>query len=158
MKAKPRISVRWMCARDLDAVVMIDAQGSRPWLRKRLLEAARYDGRVVLVAETAVGGVCGFLVYSFGVGKKKGMRAALLRLVVSAAVRRTGVGRTLLGDFESRMGTLDPRPARVTCEVADDDLDAHLFLRACGWTSVKVVPEKSAYKFAKSLEVALTGA
>jgi ribosomal protein S18 acetylase RimI-like enzyme len=69
----------------------------------------------------------------------------LLRIATRPEHRHGGVGKALLKKVVRRLPA--HRRPFVACHVAEEDLDAHLFLRACGFHCVGIVGQ--CYRFVR---------
>lgn len=67
----------------------------------------------------------------FAIGRAVAGEAELLTLAVDPAVRRRGLGRALLADFEAGCGA-----ARLFLEVAADNAAAIALYRSAGWGEI----------------------
>lgn len=125
--------IRWMIHRDYPEVLEIERQSfDHPWTERdytrRLLGK---DGLNGLVAEAGVPGdkwtpILGFLVYALNKGHLE-----LVRLAIHPSHRRAGVGRRLLHHLEKQLK--DGGRRAVVFAVPDTRLDAHLWLKSCGY-------------------------
>lgn len=143
------LCVDWMLRRHMDEVLAIEADSfGQPWGmddfrnclidRNRLGQVATVDYRVV-----------GFMIYAI-----QDQTYELLTMAVSADWRFRGVGRRMLGHVARKLSA--GRRNRVSAIVPESNLQAHLFLRACGFTArppiLHGVPtdhgvEEDAYRF-----------
>lgn len=124
---RPTWSVRGASRGDVRAVAAIDRESHRyAWSRSKFDAAARQPGSVFLVAEAGAA-VIGYLLC-----RLTAHCVRVVRLAVAEEHRRHGVARDLL-DF--RVIDAD---RRVLLNVRDDNVAAHLFLRAVGFRAVNV--------------------
>jgi len=129
---EPIIQIRRLTHQYVDAVLAIDRRTSgRPWKRPDFTAVANHQGATGVVAICTRSAACtGFLVYEMG------PQVVLVhRLAVALDYRRKRIGTGLLAFAMIQVG--DQRE-RATIQVGDDNLDAHLFLRACSWRATGV--------------------
>lgn len=139
----PRQHIRWMIRRDLREVLEIDGAGfsTSPLGEEALLGLLRQRDVIGMVTEevpawdgegpTPDGPVLGFMVY-----RLEKSRLVLLRLAVHPAYRRQGVGRAMLAKLAGKLSS--HRRTRIALDVAEGNLAAQLWLKACGFTAVRV--------------------
>jgi ribosomal-protein-alanine N-acetyltransferase len=119
-----RVFIRYLIRTDLKEVLSMEALSSAlPWKKRDLLGALRQNDCVGMSAEV-MGELTGFIVYRRGVES-----LSLLRMAVHPAWRRRGVGSRMLSHL---IGKLNDKQTRLLVEVGDENLGAHLFLRAAG--------------------------
>ena len=125
---KNRTTIRWMARRDLPDAIAIDrASFDRCWSSARFLRTLRLRGVYGLVAERS-GLVVAFAVYEFD-----GPRISLSRLAVHPSFRREGIGRQLLDTLTAKAADHE---RTLNLWVRETNLDAQLWLRACGVEAV----------------------
>jgi len=124
------IHIRWMIRRDLPDVLAIEKASPGAWTEDNILAGLRASARIGMIAESG-DEVVGWMLYQLG---ERGIR--LHRLAVHPERRRCGVGRQLLEKLFSKL--IKGRRERMSCWVGESNLEAHLFLRACGWEAVKI--------------------
>jgi ribosomal-protein-alanine N-acetyltransferase len=147
-RRKRRLPVRLMRARDSDAVLEIERLSFPPLARWGAVEFTSVLSEPYvrgIVAVDDAGTVAGFAVY-----EPFKSTIEVLSLAVHPKHRRCGHGRRLLATL-CRMMTA--RKRSIFADVIDDNLEGHLFFRACGFTATEVVPiyygrdERDAYRF-----------
>lgn len=136
---------RWMIRRDLDDVVRIDAESfPDAWGGDQFLAALKERNCIGLVAERD-GEIVGFALYEL-----HSRRIEVLRLAVERRHRLQGVGRDLLRQLQGKLSRDARRDLQV--RVPERNLEAQLFLRACGIPAICVLDNaldggESAYLF-----------
>jgi GNAT superfamily N-acetyltransferase len=75
---------------------------------------------------------------AFAIVRKGGVAATLTDVVVHKGYRRIGVGRMLIDCI--RRKCLNETRKFVEAVVSDVNLDAHLFLKKCGFRAIEVLP------------------
>jgi [ribosomal protein S18]-alanine N-acetyltransferase len=124
------VRLRMMIPRDLLDVHRVETRSfSDPWPLEGLRCLLRRDGIGGVVAEA------GSLVVGFAIHERTHATLAVLALAVEPKFRRRGVGRRLVDHAIDR----PDRPARVVIDVPEADLDAQLFLRACGVKAIGIL-------------------
>jgi len=123
--------VRWLNTADLPAVLEIEAASSRfPWLENDFRQALLVPNVLGSVA-VAEGQVVGYMIYEL---HRSGID--LFKLAVAPHARRSGVGRTLIANL---IAELDGHDRSIATVVNERNLQAHLWLRALGFTATDVL-------------------
>lgn len=138
MKITPHI--RWMIRRDMAEVMDIEGMcfknswvlGSdcEPPLKGSFVHHLRQRNCIGMVAEYDEK-VVAYMVY--GLGKT---RIDVLRFAVLPSMQGRGIGRAMTEKLKGKLSS--QRRARVVFGVDESNLDAQLFLRACGFKCVSV--------------------
>lgn len=152
MDTETKVEIRWLIHRDLARVIQIDRlMNPQAWDEEDFLRFLRQRNCIGMVAErrTLAGDkTVGFMIYEL---LKE--RLQMLRLAVDPQHRRTGVGRAMLTRLRSKLA--QQRRMEMWIEVPEDNLGAHLWLRACGAKCVEVIPsaacEGDLYRFVLGL-------
>lgn len=139
-----RVHIRWMIRRDMPDAAAIDADSPDPWTEPDFHRRLRQRNCLGMVAEYGPW-VVGFMVYEL-----HPTSITLLNLTVDPGYRREGIGRQL---HDKLAGKLSPgRRVSIDAVVRDDRLDAHLWLRACGYVASGVARghfgDADGYRFA----------
>lgn len=171
MSIKPR--VRWALSTDLTDIMAIDHAASRdPWTREQAMRFFAKRSSILMVATLDVTlpsascvvfpgfpqtmtRVAGFMVYTLGPNTGG---ICLAKLAVAPELQRRGVGRALLAELARK---LDDRREVLVTEVAETNLAAQLFLRACRWRAQAVVQHEPEDTYLFTFErprVSITGA
>lgn len=132
--------VRWCVRRDLPEVLAIERasyQEESAWTEEDFLTALRQRNVIGMVAEVK-DKVVGYMVYSL-----EAKRLTLMNLAVSPDFRRLGVGTALVNKLASKLHS--HRRTRIRIDVGDDNLAAHLFLKASGFSGM--VLDRESYRF-----------
>lgn len=150
--------VRWMIHRDYAEVLEIERLSfGQPWAERDYVRRLRgKDGCIGLVAEAGVPvdkwtPILGSLVYALHKGHLE-----VIRLSVRPEQRRAGIGRSLLAHLQDRLreGGRDA----ITFAVPDTLLDAHRWLRACGYrVNAPIIRGRDAERDRYRFEYRLTG-
>lgn len=120
------VQLRWLIRRDLSDIVQIDAASyGEPWDEERFLVALRKRNCIGYVAESA-GVIVGYMIYDL---HKDHLR--VLRFAVDQDQRRRSVGREMVTRLIDKLH--QQRRRHIDIAVPEDNLDAHLFLRAMGF-------------------------
>lgn len=132
-KKKLYVHIRWMIRRDMPEVLAIEeaCQLDFPWDEKAFKDCENSRDVIRMVAEVDER-VVGFMVY-----ETHQSRIHLLNLNVHPSMWRRGVGRRMV---EKLIGKLSAqRRTRITAEISETNLDAHLFFRAMGFKATAVL-------------------
>jgi [ribosomal protein S18]-alanine N-acetyltransferase len=139
--------IRWMIYRDLPEVIAIDAQSfDEPFGESEFKDRLRQRNCIGMVAE--IGDVVvGHIVYELHKTKLE-----LIRLAVHDCYRRRGIGRHMLRKLCSKLA--GDRRNRVTMNVDERSLAAHLWLKACDFRAVRVIAtaDEVCYRFVRREE------
>lgn len=132
---KPHI--RWMIRRDMPEVLAIEAASyAEPWGEEDFLERLRRRNVIGYVA--AVDGPHGSdVVVGFFVFELHADHLVILNLAVHPDHRLQGLGRAMIGKMAGKLS--DHRRTHLTADVDEANLDAHLFLKACGLRATHVI-------------------
>lgn len=123
---------RWMLRRDMPEVVLIEQHGFEyPWSEKEFVEALQGRNCVGQVATSPTGEITGYVVYELA-----SQHIEIANISVAKAWRRQGVGSALVGKVVAKLAR--GRRERVLARVSDGNLEAHCFLRACGFRATAV--------------------
>jgi GNAT superfamily N-acetyltransferase len=104
-------------------------------VRGRLRGILGRDDQRVVVAESRGGSVCGWLQAHSNVAVESGLRVEIVGLVVSAAVRRRGVGRRLVAVAETWAKEISSETVVVRSNAKR--LESHAFYPALGYLPSK---------------------
>ena len=146
------VYVRWMIRRDMDEVVAIEKLNtSDAWPESKFEHHLRRRNTIGMVAEWKEC-VAGFMVYEL---HKHHMH--LINIAVEPRNQRAGIGTALMDKMVSKLSR--ERRNRILTEVSEDNTDAHLFFKACGFVATDVVNnwfgnERDAYLFERRHRVA----
>jgi ribosomal-protein-alanine N-acetyltransferase len=136
--------IRWLIRRDMDAVQAIEnASFSHPWSGAEWAENLKERDTIGTVIEDDLD-ILGYAIYKLGKTKFE-----LLNMAVKPIERRCGHGRQMINRLK---GKLDQQHrTAIECTVTEENLQAQLFLQACGFTAVRVVKDawngSDAYRF-----------
>lgn len=152
METETKVEIRWLIRRDLARVIQIDRlMNAEPWGEENFLVFLRQRNCIGMVAEhRTIDGdkTVGFTIYELLKDK-----LVVLRLAVDPQHRRTGVGRAMLTRLRSKLAL--QRRKEIWIEVPEDNLGAHLWLRACGAKCVEIIHsaacEEDLYRFVLGL-------
>lgn len=141
-----RVHQRWLIQRDFPEVLAIDRDGfDPPWTEEEFLTRLRQRTTIGMIAESLdpTEGkhwcpVVGFFIYTL-----HEHHVELHRIAVAPRYRRRGVGRAMLAKLNEKLSA--HRRTSAMLSVPDDNLNAHLWLRACGWWAEGI--EGDAYLF-----------
>lgn len=152
MDTNNRVHIRWYIRRDLDDYINIEKECFKyPWLVNDFLRV--FDNRKVsaFTAEYREK-VIGYLVFEI---RKKYL--SIINLAIHPDFQRQGVATELIKNLKTR---LSEGRTKMKAEVADYNLDAHLFFKSQEFKAIKIVPQffdgTDAYKFVyncKSLQL-----
>lgn len=134
------VGTRVLVPRDFPRVrdIAREAFGESPWSDRDNWAALYARTDCVPLAGLVADQVVGWEVHAFGRDEFR-----VMALAVDSWWHLRGVGRALLAEVCRRARTYGVE--RVTAEVADANLGAHLFLRSCGWRAVRCAG--SLYRF-----------
>ncbi len=133
MKTLPA-QVRWLIRRDMDEVMEIEKRSfDHPWSEEEFLCCLRERNTLGAVIEDNTQ-VIGYMIYELHKGKLE-----LLNLAVKPIERRCGYGRQMIQRLIDKLE--QQRRTAIECTVADANLNAQLFLQACGFKAVRVIKD-----------------
>ncbi len=125
--------MRWMIRRDLTAVIGIDAaQFADPLSEQDFIDLLRVSSNIGMVIEYG-GDVVGYVLYEL-----HATRLNILRLAICPLFMRMSMGTLVIERLKAKL-TNSHRRKWLECLVPDDNLPAHLFLRANGFVAVSTV-------------------
>lgn len=128
---------RWLIRRDMDGVLAIERESfPHPWTEAEFVRVLRHRNVIGKVVQVGV------RVVAFAIYELRRDEIEIVNFAVAREFRRRGAGRFLLGELAKSIGP--PRGRRIVCDVCEENLAGHLFLRACGWRCVKV--KRDAYE------------
>ena len=126
MKINTSLQVRWLVRADMDEVLNIEhACFDAPWTEDEFLQVLRNQKCIGLVAEFERH-VLGFVLYEL-----RPHALHLLNIAVNPWEQRTGVGRAMVDKIKAKLSQQGRRELTIVCR--DENLKAHLFLKACGF-------------------------
>ena len=146
------VHIRWMIRRDMVEVLDIEKLCfPSPWSESQFIHHLRRRNTIGMVAESKHR-VLGFMVHEL---HKHHLH--LINLAVEPRNQRAGVGTALMDKLVSKLSR--ERRNRILTEVSEDNTDAHLFFKACGFVATEVVNnwfgnERDAYLFERRHRVA----
>lgn len=124
--------IRWLIRRDLPDVLAIESESFRPsWDEAEFRRLLRARDAIGLVATDARNTPVGFVLYRL---HRDHIR--VVRLAVHPAFRRIGIGTIMVDRMADKLTQQGRDHVRI--DVPESDLDAQLFLRACGFWAVRV--------------------
>lgn len=140
--------IRWMISRDMNEVSAIELSSfEHPWSEDEFRQALRSRNCIGMVAvDQTTDAVVGFMIYELSKTSLK-----ILNFAVDPKHRLKGVGRKMLDKLTGKLSS--QRRSRVTADVRERNLDAHLFFKACGFRATGIVrdcfddPVEDAYHF-----------
>lgn len=141
-----RTHVRWYIRRDLDDYIKIEKESyPYPWSEKDFIRCLMSSKISAFTAEYREK-VIGFLIFEM---RKKYLN--IINLAVHPDFQRQGVATELMKNLKTRL--MNERN-KLKAEVADYNLDAHLFFKSQEFKAVKIIPKfydgVDAYKFVYS--------
>lgn len=146
MMESTMFKVRWMIRRDMKEVLEIENLSfEMPWTEEEFIRCLRRRTCIGMVAEVEER-VVGYMVYDL---HKTSLE--LLTIAVDPDFRRSGIGAGMLDKLKAKLSL--NRRTRIACEVSEENIDAHLWLRSCGFRATGVVRnayetcDADAYKF-----------
>ena len=133
------ICIRYMIRRDMPQVLEIEQLCfTDPWTEEDFILALRQRCCIGMVAVDESGApwddVLGFAIYEL---PKR--RIELLNIAVHPSVWRRGIGTAMIAKLSSKLSV--QRRQKICLNVADNNVMAHLFFKAQGFSCVKVQPE-----------------
>jgi ribosomal-protein-alanine N-acetyltransferase len=133
-KNTSQIELRWMIRRDLLSVHSIERESFRTcWSLGEFLRVLRQRNCIGMVAEID-DEVVGFMVYELIKS-----RIQILNFAVASVHRNNGVGSAMVHKL---VGKLTPeRRSKLTLQISDNNLHAHLFFSRHGFLAKKVVKD-----------------
>jgi ribosomal-protein-alanine N-acetyltransferase len=126
-----RVHVRWLIRRDMNEVCEMEILACEDsWGYQNIVKKLRQKNCIGMVAEAGEK-VVGYMLYDIHFRD-----VGLLRLVVHPDWQRRAVGSQMVEKLKSRLSRC--RRNRITVEVPDHLLSAHLFLRSQGFVATGV--------------------
>jgi len=136
--------IRWTLRADMDPILAIERMSQPdPLDLDQLLRYMQQANYIAYVTELP-GGIVGWMLYELG---KR--RFTVHRIAVMPDFRMHGHGRAMLDKLAGKLG-VNGRRKRIRCDVADDNLEGHLFLSACGFRATRVLGDS--YRFVRGRE------
>jgi ribosomal-protein-alanine N-acetyltransferase len=145
MTEEVRVHIRWMIRRDIPEVLDIErASFEFPWFEEDFIRTLRHGNAIGMVGEIhepghanktgddAFGQIAAFMLYEL-----HKTRLHVLNFAVLPMVRRRGVGRQMMAKLIGKLSM--QRRTRITLEVRETNLPAHLFFKSCGFRAVTVM-------------------
>lgn len=140
--------LRWMIAKDRETVEAIERESFEfPWEPADFDRHLKNKKNIGMVAiDQATDTVIGYMIYELSKTSLK-----ILNFAVDEHHRLQGIGRQMLDKLTGKLST--QRRSRVTADVRERNLDAHLFFKACGFRATGIVrdhfdtPPEDAYHF-----------
>lgn len=131
------VHVRWMIRADHPDVMRIEeaSHGDDAFNEEGLLLALRQRNIIAMVAETRDDRIAGFMVY-----KLKKTSFEILTLAVDPALRRRRVATQMLGKLSAKLER--SWRERLTFDLQDNHLGAHLLLRSLGFLARLVIRDE----------------
>jgi [ribosomal protein S18]-alanine N-acetyltransferase len=124
--------IRWMIRRDMDEVLAIEnEQFEFPWSEESFTKTLRAKNCIGMVAEHD-DKIVGFMIYEL---HKKELR--ILNFAVAKNCERRGVGSAMARKLIDKLS--EQGRCRILMEIRESNLNAQLFLRACGFRAVSVL-------------------
>jgi [ribosomal protein S18]-alanine N-acetyltransferase len=135
------MAIRWMIRRDLPTVAKIESESfSAPWSQDEFFRALLQRNTIGMVYDSiyqthpvVAYEVIGYMIYTFNRNT-----LTLDNLAVSPGFRRDGIGREMLVNLARKLNTT--RRKKIVADVSEVNLNAQLFLRACGFKATKILP------------------
>lgn len=131
---RAKVQIRWLIRRELERVVQIESESFRcPYDRDWFLENLRQVNTVASVAATShePDSVCGYMMYHLHKSYIE-----LIDFAVAPESRRQGIGTELIGRLIDKLSR--QRRSSIQTLIPDDNLDAHLFFRSCGFGASQI--------------------
>jgi ribosomal-protein-alanine N-acetyltransferase len=125
--------IRWMIRRDMPSVLAIENLSFGPegaWQEDQFIHHLRQRDNIGMVAELD-DEVVGFMIYELHRN-----RLHIVNFAVHPKFRRIGVGRQMMDKLVGKL--CYQRRNRIELGVADHNLGAHLFFKACGMRCEKM--------------------
>ena len=124
------VKVKWMTSEYLSDVAEIEREsyGAQARTSQHIMQLIRHQTARVMVAAMSDGEIAGHMLYI-----AQPSLWVLHDVVVHPKYRRCGVGRQLVYHVKARTVMRGAQRKRVECLSPDDQLEQHLFLRACGF-------------------------
>lgn len=142
--------IRWMLRRDLEEVLAIEtACFEFPWTVEQFVNTLHHRDCIGYVAEHEER-IVGYMLYEMN-----SVSVRILNLAVHPCLQGHTVGKQMIEKLTDKLSR--KKRHKLTCEVRESNLDAQLFLRACGLQAVEVLngfyieTTEDAYRFEYSL-------
>lgn len=120
------MQIRWLLRQDIPDVLQIEHHSYDPsWREEDFLNALRQRNCIGMVCEHRAS-ILGFMIYELHKN-----RLRVLRMAVSVDARRQGVATAMVNRLRDKLH--QQRRDRIDITVSDVNLNAHLFLRSCGF-------------------------
>jgi ribosomal-protein-alanine N-acetyltransferase len=126
------IHIRWMIRRDMPEVLAIEHTSFEfPWCEEEFLRRLRQRNCIGMVAEQC-DAIIGHFLYEMHPRK-----LVVTNLAVAPDRRREGIGRAMVAKLDGKLSS--HRRTRMCLVARESNLDAQLFLRACGFDALRVI-------------------
>ncbi len=137
----PQTHIRWLVHPDIDKVLEIEASLPHPWTVSDFCCFLHHRNTIGMVLELE-DQIVGYMAYELCQ-----RHLELIRLVVHPGHRRQGLGRQMLVRLANKLSS--HRRTSIALNVSEREMAIHLWLKACGYTAIKVVPgpEEDLYRF-----------
>ena len=149
-KTNVDIQIRWMIRRDLAEVMDIERNSFPiPWTDEEFISALKERNCIGMVADDG-DRIRGFMVYEL---LKEELH--VLNFAVAPWARKRGFGTAMVNKLLGKLS--QQKRHRITLEVRETNLKAHLFFRACGFEATEVIrghyedTAEDAYRFVYSI-------
>lgn len=128
------VHIRWLINADMPEVMAIENHSfPYAWSREDFRNALRQRNAMGMVAEIAEK-VVGFAVYELHLN-----RLQITNLAVHFGLLRRGIGSSLIAKMASK---LNPQRRKfIRMALSEQNTEGHLFLKACGFKAVAIVPD-----------------
>lgn len=136
MNAPPSVHIRWMIQRDMPTVLEIEYLCfQNPWNHDRFIKEFKNSRNIGMVAELNEV-VIGYMIYSIN-------REIInvLNLAVVPRMQRKGIGTAMISKLVGKLYSQER--LKLSLEVQEENLDAQLFLKECGFVAVRTIKNES---------------
>jgi ribosomal protein S18 acetylase RimI-like enzyme len=132
-KAEPELNIRWLIRRDMPAINEINIESSYHLLEEDICKMLRSRNFVGMVVERG-DQVQGYMIYAL---EKNAID--LHHLVIDPMFQCQGLGRALLQKLKDKLKIQNR--SRVFTTVSEYNVQAQVFLRACGFECVETIDD-----------------
>lgn len=124
--------IRWLIKRDMDAVMEIEKRSfSHPWTEEEFTAHLKHRDTIGAVIEDETQ-ILGYMIYELHKQKLQ-----LLNVAVKPIERRSGYGRQMIQRLTEKLK--QQGRSSIECTVTESNLNAQLFLQACGFKASRVI-------------------
>jgi ribosomal-protein-alanine N-acetyltransferase len=133
--------IRWLVHPDIEKVLAIEEALPNAWTAEEFCHFLHHRNSIGMVIEVD-GRIVGYMAYELCP-----RHLEVIRLVVHPHYRRQGIGRQLIARLATKLTS--HRRNSIALNVSEWETGPHLWLKACGFEAIRVVPgrDEDCYRF-----------